>query len=315
MMKNTIAFYLRKAFFHWREPGDQPLQGLANINWRFVIEQIIYHAGALCVVYVGVSKTAFFSFLFFDIFRAFCVTILLHRYFTHRCFETSRGIQFIFALLALTPLQRGPLWWVSHHRRHHQFTDKPGDPHTPKQGFFYSHLGWYFTINDSATDKSYLKDWLRYPELIWIDRLEWLAPIVMMVLAYSYGALINHFYPDLGTNGWQMLVWLFFIPTVCVLHGSCIVNSVLHHVGYRRFNTNDNSRNMWLLALFTLGEGFHNNHHRYQASCKQGIYWWEIDLSYYVIKLLEKLKLISNLRYFPQSILDEGQHIIPYKEE
>ncbi|TAL63241.1 MAG: acyl-CoA desaturase [Legionella sp.] len=308
-MKKTVSFYLRHYFFHWRKPDDTPLKGWDNIHWRSVIEYLFYHLGALCFIFVGVSKVAFYSFLFFDILRAFCVTVLLHRYFTHRCFETTRGWQFVFGLFALTPLQRGPLWWVSHHRRHHQYTDLPGDPHTPTQGFFYSHLGWLMTINDSATDKSYVKDWLRYPELIWLDRLEWLAPIVLMGLAYLYGELLNHYYPSLGTNGMQMLVWTFFIPTVLVLHGSCIVNSILHSAGYRRFNTPDNSRNMWFLAILSLGEGFHNNHHRHQRSCKQGIGWWEIDLSYYVIKLLERLKIISNLRYFPESVVVEGKHI------
>ncbi len=310
-MKKTIYFYLRKCFFHWREEDDIEQHGWANINWRSSIEIVGYHLGALCFIFVGVSWVAVLSFLVFDIVRGFCTTVFLHRYFTHRCFETSRGWQFVFGLLALTPLQRGPLWWVSNHRRHHRFTDRPGDPHTPKEGIFHSHLGWLMTLNDTPTDRSYIKDWLRYPELIWLDRLEWLAPIVLIILAYFYGELLNHFFPELKTNGWQMIVWAFFIPTIFVLHATCIVNSVLHKVGYRRFNTPDSSRNMHLIALLALGEGFHNNHHRHPESCRQGVCWWEIDLSYYVIKLLEKLRIISNLRYFPQSVIEEGKNSTP----
>lgn len=311
-MRNIFSLCIRKCFFHWKDPSNNvKLHGWKNIHWRSVIELLFIHIGALSVFYVGVSKVAFISFLIVDILGGFFVTVILHRYFTHRCFETSRIPQFIFGLLSLTVLQRGPLWWVSHHRRHHHFTDTDDDPHTPKKGFFYSHLGWLMTLNEASTDKDHVKDWIRFPELIWLDRLEWLAPVFMILSAFYFGVIINHFFPHLGTSGLQMIVWLVCIPTMLVLHGSCLVNSCLHTFGYRRFNTPDNSRNALLFTLISFGEGFHNNHHRYHDSCCQGIEWWEIDITYYMIKLLAKIGIIWNLRMFPDSVLQEGKNILP----
>lgn len=305
-MRSTLHFF-RKFFFHWRDLDlDKPLRGIKNINWRIAFEIAAYHLGAICVIFVGINWTTCISFLLAGLLQGLCVTVLLHRYFTHRAFDTTRTTQCIFGLLALIPLQRGPIWWASHHRRHHHLADKVGDPYSPSKGFFYSHLGWLLTLDYAATDTMYVKDLIKYKELLLIDRFEWLAPITLLTLTFLYGSLLDHYFPSLKTNGWQMLVWVFCMPTVCVLHGSCLVNSVLHRFGYRRFATKDDAKNVWQLAFFTFGEAFHNNHHRYSESCRQGITWWEIDISYYAIKILEKLGIIFNLRTFPTSVIAEG---------
>jgi stearoyl-CoA desaturase (Delta-9 desaturase) len=229
----------------------------------------------------------------------FAITGFYHRYFSHRTFSTSRPAQFIFALLGATAGQRGPLWWAYHHRDHHRYSDKPGDPHSAlRDGFYWSHIGWTTSENALPTDYSKVRDLARFPELVWVNRFDWVVSIGAGVLIYGLGCLLNFFWPGLGTSGPQLLVWAV-ISTIFLYHGTFCINSLAHIAGSRRFETADNSKNNFWLALITLGEGWHNNHHRYPGLAHQGLMWWEIDFTFYGLKLLQRLGVIWDVHELP----------------
>jgi stearoyl-CoA desaturase (delta-9 desaturase) len=237
----------------------------------------------------------------------FFITGFYHRYFCHKSYDTSRFGQFILALLGLTASQRGPLWWAAVHRHHHAYSDEEPDLHSPGlQGFWWAHIGWLTSGRNYPTNYRMVKDLARYPELVFLNRFDVLGPVLLMVLLYGFGSLLAWFAPGLGTSGWQMVVWGFFISTVFVFHATCSINSLTHMIGTRRYETSDDSRNSFLLALLTLGEGWHNNHHRFQKSARQGFYWWEIDITYYLLVAMNKLGLIWNLRQVPEEAFHAG---------
>jgi stearoyl-CoA desaturase (delta-9 desaturase) len=204
--------------------------------------------------------------------------------------------------------QRGPLWWAAHHREHHRNSDSPNDVHSPRQhGFLWSHLGWFLAEENLSTDKNKVKDWLRYPELRFLDRYHLLVPVLTATGLFFIGAVCATWLPNSGTSGAQMLVWGFLISTLALYHITYAVNSVAHEFGHRRFITKDDSRNNFVLALLTFGEGWHNNHHRYAVSARQGFYWWEIDVTYYILSGLALLGLVWDLKPVPSHILTEGR--------
>jgi stearoyl-CoA desaturase (delta-9 desaturase) len=220
--------------------------------------------------------------------RMAATTIGYHRYFSHRSFKTSRPFQFVLAFLAQTSAQKGALWWAAHHRVHHRYSDLPGDPHSPKLGFWESHVLWI--LREGASETREIKDFSKYPELEWLNRWHLLPPVLLAVTIFLVG-------------GWPALVWGFFVSTVLLWHGTFLVNSVNHVWGTRRYATTDTSRNNLLLALLTMGEGWHNNHHHYMASANQGFFWWEIDLSYYVIRAMQGFGLVWDVRTPPAKFL------------
>jgi stearoyl-CoA desaturase (Delta-9 desaturase) len=240
--------------------------------------------------------------------RMFAITGFYHRYFSHRSFKTSRIGQFIFGLLGASAVQRGPIWWAAHHRHHHRYSDKPEDIHSPvQQGFFWSHMGWFMSHKHFAADLSRVKDLLKYPELRFLDRFDIAVPTALGVGVFLLGVLLKHVAPGLGTNGWQMLVWGFFVSTVAVYHGTYTINSLSHVFGRQRYNTGDTSRNNVWLAIITLGEGWHNNHHHYPASVRQGFYWWEFDITFYMLKVMAFFGVIWDLKPVPAAIRDGGR--------
>jgi stearoyl-CoA desaturase (delta-9 desaturase) len=180
--------------------------------------------------------------------------------------------------------------------------------HSPIQhGFLWSHTGWFLNRRNFATDERVVKDWLKYPELVWLDRFDYLAPVSLGFAVFGLGMFLEAYYPALGTNGLQMLIWGFLISTVLLYHATYCVNSFAHIFGKRRFKTNDDSRNNWWVALLTLGEGWHNNHHRYQNTVRQGFYWWEIDISFYALKVMSWFGLVWDLKPVPKQIIEEGR--------
>ena len=200
-----------------------------------------------------------------------------------------------------------PIWWASHHRQHHATADTPDDPHSPRlRGFLYAHVGWLLCRKYATTNEDRVGDLLKYPELRFLDRFHIIPPLLLAFALFGLGAFLGRAHPGLGTSGWQMVVWGFFLSTVLVYHVTFCINSVTHMFGSRRFATRDDSRNSLLLALLTMGEGWHNNHHRYPISARQGFYWWEIDVTYYVLLLLQKLGVIWDLRAPPKSIYEEA---------
>jgi len=224
--------------------------------------------------------------------RMFGITGGYHRYFSHKTYKTSRAFQFVLALLGTTAVQKGPLWWGGIHRLHHRYSDQPGDPHSPRDGFWYSHAGWIQDPRWDATPRDQVRDLLRYPELRWLNRWHALPP-----LALALGIL--------ALGGWSSFLWGFALSTTLLWHSTYTINSLSHRWGTQRYETGDTSRNNWVLALLTLGEGWHNNHHRYMASTRQGFLWWELDVTYYVLRGLQALGLIWDVREPPCELLGE----------
>lgn len=281
-----------------------------HVDWLRVLPFLAMHLSFVALIWVGYSWFAILFCLGLYAIRMFAITGFYHRYFSHKAFKTSRFMQFIFAILGATAVQRGPLWWASHHRHHHAYSEKPEDAHSPVQhGFFWSHIGWFLSEMHFATKTERVKELAKYPELRFLDRFDVIVPIIFGAGIFALGELLANIAPALQTNGWQLFVWGFVISTVVLYHATFTVNSLAHTWGTRRYATRDQSRNNPLIALITLGEGWHNNHHYYPGAARQGFYWWEIDLTYYGLKILAALGLIWDLRTVPQEIRDTKNHL------
>ncbi|HKY00229.1 MAG TPA: acyl-CoA desaturase [Steroidobacteraceae bacterium] len=290
----------------WFDAGTHAeADGGSGVDWPRVLPFLLVHAGCLGVAWTGASGIAIATAIALFWLRMFAITAFYHRYFSHRAFRTSRAAQFVFALLGATAVQRGPLWWAAHHRQHHAQADGLADPHSPKvHGFLWSHVKWFLARENFATREKLVRDLARFPELRWLDRWDAAVPAALALALLGVGAWLERAAPALGTGPWQMLVWGFCISTVALWHATFTINSLAHRFGSRRYATRDESRNNGWLALLTLGEGWHNNHHRYPAAARQGFYWWEIDISYLALKVLSALGIVWGLRPVPAAIRD-----------
>lgn len=283
------------------------LQDSKEIDWLRALPFILLNLSCLLVFYVGFSWTALITAIVLYYIRLFSIGAFYHRYFSHKTYKTNRFWQFIFALIAGTCAQRGPLWWASHHRQHHMVSDEPLDAHSPIQHpLSWSHMGWFLSKKHYHYDPDRVKDLARYPELVFLNRYDTLLPIILIISLYFAGYLLNLYAPQLDTGPAKMLVWGFSISTILLFNTTSIINSLCHIFGSKRFATKDNSRNNFLFALLTLGEGWHNNHHHYPATARQGFMWWEIDITYYIIKLFEKLGIVWDVKELPPSILQKN---------
>jgi len=238
--------------------------------------------------------------------RMFGITAGYHRYFGHRSYKTSRIFQFLLAFLAQTSAQKGALWWGAHHRHHHKYSDALEDIHSPiRDGFWWSHCGWILSSQYDETQVDLIKDFTKYPELVFLNRYPHLA-------TFTFGALVYAFW---GIPG---LIWGFFLSTVLLWHGTFVINSLTHVYGTRRYTTTDTSKNNLLFAIITMGEGWHNNHHCYQSSTNQGFFWWEWDPTYYILKLFSGLGIVWDLRLPPLETLESkridhgARDLMPY---
>jgi stearoyl-CoA desaturase (Delta-9 desaturase) len=265
-----------------------------NYQWLGAVPFVVIHLCALGVFWSGFTTAAVICCIVLFFVRMFAVTGGYHRYFSHRTYKTSRVFQFILAMLAQSSAQKGALWWAAHHRAHHLYSDQGGDLHSPvRDGFWYSHMGWLFN-DTSDTDFSRIPDLARYPELRFLNRFHLLPPIALGVATFMlFGA------PGLFVG--------FFLSTVLTWHATFTINSLSHVFGRRRFPTTDASRNNPWLAILTLGEGWHNNHHRFSSSVRQGFYWYEYDITFYILKALSIFGIVWDLRVVPQSVLEEGR--------
>jgi len=284
--------------------GDDGGRDPDRIDWLRVIPFIGLHLACIGVIWVGVSAVAVWTALGLYLLRMFAITGFYHRYFSHKAFKTSRGLQFAFALLGAATVQRGPLWWAAHHRHHHRHADTPDDLHSPRQrGFWMSHMGWFLTPRGFRTDLSAVPDLARFPELRWLDRFDIGVPVLLAAALYGIGFALESSMPQLGTSGSQMLVWGFFISTVALFHSTVTINSLAHQFGSRRYPTRDDSRNNLWLALLTFGEGWHNNHHHFPGSARQGFRWWEIDMTYYLLRGMAAVGLVWDLKPVPANLV------------
>ena len=281
-----------------------------GVNLVRCLPFVILHAGCLGVLWVGWSWFAVGLAVALYFVRMFAVTGIYHRYFSHKTYSTSRVGQFLLAVWGATAVQRGALWWAYHHRHHHQHSDDPEDAHSPHvHGFWWSHIGWITSRRNFPTDYSKIKDLARYPELVWLNRFDVVVPVLFAAGLLGLGSWLAHAAPALGTSGPQLLVWGFFVSTTALFHGTSCINSLAHLMGGRRFETTDDSRNSLILACITLGEGWHNNHHRYMSATRQGFYWWEIDPTYYGLKILSWTGFIWSLKPVPESIYREAEQL------
>jgi len=289
---------------YWFDTGHAPVEdgdpALDRVDWLRAAPFIAMHVACLSVLWVGVSGFALAVAAGLYAARMFALTGFYHRYFSHKAFRTSRPLQFVFALLGAASVQRGPLWWAAHHRNHHRHTDTERDPHSPRvHGFWRSHVGWFLTPRGFRTDWSRIPDLARYPELRWLDRYDLVVPVALAAGLFLLGGWLEAAAPALGTSGPQLLVWGFFVSTVVLFHCTVTINSLAHRYGSQRFDTGDDSRNNPWLALITFGEGWHNNHHFYPGSARQGFRWYEFDLTYWVLRLMAALGLVRDLKPVP----------------
>ena len=256
-------------------------------SWIGYTVFIVLHLSCIAVFFTGTNALALILCGACYLLQMIGITVGYHRYFAHRSFKTSRASQFALACVGCSAAQSGPGWWVARHRHHHRASDTAEDVHSPVvHGFWWSHSGWIPSTDSNGTDRDLIRDQNRYPELLWLDRHVWFPPLVLAGLCFLIG-------------GWSGLVWGFLISTVLSHHATFTVNSICHIWGRQRYETGDASRNNLFVALITLGEGWHNNHHHYQSSARQGFRWWEIDVSYYLIRLFACLRLVWDVRTPP----------------
>lgn len=272
---------------HPRRPWTSYVRATTVLFWA------VHLAALIGIIHLGFSWSGLGLAIGAYFVRMFVVTAAYHRYFSHRAFKTSRVFQFLLALGAQSAAQKGVLWWASHHRWHHKHSDKVTDVHSAKQrGFWYAHMGWLMRSDWNETDPALVADLARFPELRFLNH-DWVHVWPTVLLALGFLAL----------GGLHGLVWGFFLSTALLWHGCFSINSLSHLFGRKRYATGDESRNNWLLAIITTGEGWHNNHHHYQSSANQGFRWWEIDITYYLLRLMAAVGLVWDLRRPPREVV------------
>lgn len=282
-----------------------------RVEWVRIVPFVLLHTACLLVFVVGWSWVAVSVAVGIYFVRVFGLTAFYHRYFSHRAFKTSRVVQFLGALLGSSAGQGGPIWWAAHHRHHHRTSDQPMDVHSPvQQGFLWSHILWFMTREANGTNYRVVKDLVKFPELRFLERHDSLAPTLLATAMFILGAAIGHIWPGSGTSGLQMLVWGSVISSVALYHATFAINSLAHTFGSRHYETKDDSRNNLWLALITFGEGWHNNHHYFPSSARQGFRWWEIDISYYLLVVMSWFGLVWDLKPVPARVLDPSVRIL-----
>ena len=262
-----------------------------HFDWIQFLPMVIMHVGLIGIWWTGFTAASIVLCVGLYIARVFGITGGYHRYFSHRGYKTSRVFQFVMAFLGATAMQKGPLWWSAKHREHHRDSDMPEDSHSPRQyGVFDAHIGWVYREARSNPDLDLIKDFSKYPELRWIERHQYTPGIILAVVCSAIA-------------GWSGFFVGFLLSTILVYHATFTINSLNHMFGRQRYLTGDDSRNNWFLALLSLGEGWHNNHHYYPATARNGFFWWEVDVTYYMLLGLEKMGLVWDLRQPPKTIL------------
>jgi len=271
-------------------PGSRRAEPEALFR-RATVPFMAVHLIPLLAIFTGVSRRALVLAAVLYVVRLFFITAGYHRYFSHRSYRLGRASQAVFAFGGGTAVQKGPLWWAANHRAHHRYTDTDRDPHSPQRGFWWSHVGWILSDRFSATDFDAVGDLARYPELRWLDKHDWVPPWTLGLACFLIA-------------GWSGLVVGFFASTILLWHMTFAINSVAHLRGSRRFATTDSSRNNALLALVTFGEGWHNNHHHHPRCTRQGLRWWELDITYGILRILQRIGIVRDIREPPPASLD-----------
>lgn len=275
---------------------EAPYDPAEKFDWVQSIPFLLVHVGAVVGVILYPPSWALVGLAVgFYYLRMWAIVIGYHRYFSHRSFKTSRAFQFFLALLGTSAVQKGPLWWAAHHRHHHRHSDQEPDVHSPTlKGFLWAHVGWILCAKYTRTELEKIPDFAKYPELRWLDKHYIAVPVALGAALWAVA-------------GTAVFVWAGLVSTVLLWHGTFFINSLAHVFGKRRYETTDSSRNSLLLSLITLGEGWHNNHHFYPGSARQGFFWWEIDIGYYSLKLLELFGIVWDVRGVPERVKRSGR--------
>lgn len=259
------------------------------------------HVLAIVAFFVKPDLTAVLLCLALFLIRKFGITGGYHRYFSHRSFKTSRWFQYVLAWLGGMSAQKGALWWAAHHRHHHQHSDQEDDIHSVKQqGFYWAHVGWVLAPDYNDYDSKRVKDLTKFPELVFIDKYHFIPPMALAIATFLLGWLVT----GAASGGLTYFLWGFCLSTVILYHTTFAINSFCHLLGSRRYETGESSRNSFILAILTLGEGWHNNHHYYPHCARQGFFWWEFDPTYYVIKLLKAVRIVHEIKEPTKRVLD-----------
>ena len=263
------------------------------IFWTVQASALLVFAVPFRWVFIGLWAASHFV-------RALGLTLIFHRYLAHRAFKMNRAARFVWTFIATAAMQKGPLWWAGHHVNHHRFADRDGDPHSPMvSGFYYAHIGWF--LNDTKYDRvertnPVIRDFSGVPEIAWLEKYFFVPTLAMAVALFLFGGL-------------PWLVWGFCLPTMTLAHATFAINTVNHMFGSRRFETVDESRNNLVTAVFAVGEGWHNNHHRYQRAARNGFYWWEFDPTWYVIRAMAAVGLVWDIQRVPKRIYEEARAV------
>jgi stearoyl-CoA desaturase (Delta-9 desaturase) len=261
-----------------------------DIMYPSAIPFVLVHLACFAAFWTGVTAQSVVICVALYWLRIFSIGAGYHRYFSHRAYRAGRVFQFLLAFMSQSSAQKSVLWWAAKHRHHHLHSDTESDIHSPRhRGFIYSHLGWIFARVHDQVDLTKVADFARYPELMWLHKFELAPPVLLALATFAIG-------------GWPGLIVGFFLSTVLVYHATFCINSLAHVRGRKRYVTADDSRNNWLLAIFTMGEGWHNNHHAYQSSVRQGFRWFEIDVTFYILKALSFTGLVWDLKTPPADV-------------
>ncbi|MBL62525.1 MAG: acyl-CoA desaturase [Opitutae bacterium] len=299
--------------FQWLAPkpesSSHPHQDNEKVEWFRCTPFILIHLAAITTIFLfPVTWPCIALAVLSYSVRMFAITAFYHRYFSHRAFQTSRLVQWLGAFAACSAGQRGPLWWAAHHRMHHRHSDTDEDMHSPhRKTFLQSHLFWFMTDYALPTYLKEIPDWLKFPELRFLNRFDWVPVVFLASACYLAGETTwaaTHF----SATGWQWLTWGFLVPTVLLYHATFSVNSIAHMFGKKRFQTNDESRNNPWLAIITFGEGWHNNHHFFPSSVKQGFRKREIDLTYWILWTMSRVGLVRKLKPVPKWVQEKAQY-------
>jgi stearoyl-CoA desaturase (delta-9 desaturase) len=283
-----------------KQPLSIPAQSRA-VGYLSTVLLVAMHLSVLFVFFVHVTWGLVALAVGGYLLRMWAITAGYHRYFAHRSFKTSRAFQFILALLGTTAMENGPLWWASWHRHHHKHSDLPGDAHSPQQGgFWHAHIGWFLDGSHDDPKLENVRDLAKFPELRFLERHKWFPIVGYAFICFAIAGLPG-------------VVWGFCVSTIAVLHATALINSLAHVWGSRRYATKDTSRNNAALAILTLGEGWHNNHHHAMTSARQGFFWWEIDVTYYVLRVLAALRIVWDLRV-PSAAMLAGPRVAQARE-
>ncbi|HEX9779905.1 MAG TPA: fatty acid desaturase [bacterium] len=258
-----------------------------RLKWDIVIGIAVLHLGALLAPWTF-TWSAFWVFIALQVITGmFGITLCYHRLLAHRSFRVPKWLEYVFTLCGVLALQGGPVKWVATHRVHHAFSDRPQDPHSPRRGFWWAHMLWLFPYDELLDEP---RNFRRLAPELARDKVHWLLERSQVILTFALGGVL------FALGGLPWLIWGVFFRTVFVYHGTWLVNSASHVWGYQSYATNEGSRNNWLVALVSFGEGWHNNHHAYLYSAAHGLRWWEVDVTYLTIRLLRRMGLATRVR-------------------